>query len=185
MVTSNQPGKAVVAETVKASAVVTAIDKATRKVTLKTAKGKSFEVVVGEEVKNSTRSRAGCWWNWYVQALTMQVIRRRPRSSTQTWTAAQAMPGERPASGRRPEVTAADGGEPCCHDDHGGALERQHHRPDGRASRPTSRRGRRGRPDPGGVVEALAIAIEPAAKKPAAKRKRRAAAAGPLPETGC
>ena len=45
VVTANEPGKVAVAETVKASATVTAIDKATRKVSLKTASGKVFEVV--------------------------------------------------------------------------------------------------------------------------------------------
>jgi N-methylhydantoinase B/oxoprolinase/acetone carboxylase alpha subunit len=65
VVTANEPGKVAVAETVKASATVSAIDKATRKVSLKAASGKTFEVVAGAGCQElSTRSRwATNWWS--------------------------------------------------------------------------------------------------------------------------
>ena len=73
-VTSNQPGKVSMAETVKASATVTAIDKATRKVTLKNADGKTFEVVASADVKNFDQVKVGDQLVvQYVQALTMEV----------------------------------------------------------------------------------------------------------------
>ena len=59
VVTANEPGKVAVAETVKASATVSAIDKATRKVSLKAASGKTFEVVAsvdGLDVLDGTQA---------------------------------------------------------------------------------------------------------------------------------
>ena len=107
VVTSNQPGKVAVAETVKASATVTAIDKATRKVTLKNAQGKTFEVVAGDEVKNFDQIKVGdALVVQYVQALTLEVTKGGGlRSSTQTADTAQAKPGERPGAAGAREVT--------------------------------------------------------------------------------
>ena len=107
VVTSNQPGKVAVAETVKASATVTAIDKATRKVTLKNAQGKTFEVVAGDEVKNFDQIKVGdALVVQYVQALTLEVTKGGGlRSSTQTSDTAQAKPGERPGAAGAREVT--------------------------------------------------------------------------------
>ncbi len=107
VVTSNQPGKVSVAETVKVSAAVTAIDKATRKVTLKNAAGKTFEVVAGEEVKNFDQIKVGDQLVvQYVQALTLEVMAGGGlRSSTQTSDTVQAKPGERPGAAGAREVT--------------------------------------------------------------------------------
>ena len=174
VVTSNQPGKVAVAETVKASAVVTAIDKATRKVTLKTAKGKSFEVVAGEEVKNFDQIKVGDKLVvQYVQALTMEV---KPggglRSSTQTTDTAQAKPGERPgAAGAREVTVTADvmAVNPkamtiTVRGPNGNIIDLMVKNPD------HFKAVKVGDQIQAVYVEALAIAIEPAAKKkPAAK----------------
>ena len=58
-VNASTPGKVAMADTIKASALVTAIDKATRKVTLKGAKGEPFDVVAGDEVKNFDQIAVG------------------------------------------------------------------------------------------------------------------------------
>ena len=53
------PGQASLAEEVKAEATVTAIDLATRKVSLKNAEGKTFDLVAGEEVTNLQNLKVG------------------------------------------------------------------------------------------------------------------------------
>jgi hypothetical protein len=107
VVTSNQPGKVAVAETVKASASVIAIDKATRKVTLKTAAGKTFEVTAGPDVKNFDQVKVGDELVVeFVQALTMEVKTGGGlRGSTDQSQSAQAKPGERPGAAGAREVT--------------------------------------------------------------------------------
>ncbi len=106
-VTSNQPGKVSVAETVKASAAVTAIDKATRKVTLKNAAGKTFEVVAGPEVKNFDQIKVGDQLVvQYVQALTMEVKKGGSlRESTQSSDSTKNKPGQKPGGAVASEVT--------------------------------------------------------------------------------
>jgi predicted RecA/RadA family phage recombinase len=106
-VTSNQPGKVSVAETVKASATVTAIDKATRKVTLKRADGKTFEVVASADVKNFDQVKVGDQLVvQYVQALTMEVKKGGGlRESTQSSDKAQSKPGQKPGGAVASEVT--------------------------------------------------------------------------------
>jgi hypothetical protein len=107
VVTSNQPGKVAVAETVKASASVIAIDKATRKVTLKSAAGKTFEVTAGADVKNFDQVKVGDELVVeFIQALSLEV---KPggglRGSTGQSQTAQAKPGERPGAAGAREVT--------------------------------------------------------------------------------
>ena len=107
VVTSNQPGKVAVAETVKASASVIAIDKATRKVTLKNAAGKTFEVTAGADVKNFEQVKVGDELVVeFIQALSLEV---KPggglRGSTDQSQTAQAKPGERPGAAGAREVT--------------------------------------------------------------------------------
>ena len=53
------PGKAVATSTTTASAVIVAIDATNRIVTLKTASGKTVEVVAGPEVKNFDQLKVG------------------------------------------------------------------------------------------------------------------------------
>ena len=107
VVTSNQPGKVAVAETVKASASVIAIDKATRKVTLKKADGKTFEVVASADVKNFDQVKVGDQLVvQFVQALTVEVKKGGGlRESTQSSDSAQSKPGQKPGGAVASEVT--------------------------------------------------------------------------------
>ena len=106
-VTVNEPGKVGVAETLKLTAGVVAIDKASRMITLKTASGKVLDVVAGEDVKNFDQIKVGDQLVVvYAQALTMQVRKGGGiRSSTSTTDTAQAKPGEKPGAAGAREVT--------------------------------------------------------------------------------
>jgi len=106
-VTVNEPGKVGVAETVKLTAGVVGIDKASRTLTLKTAAGKTLDLVAGDEVKNFDQIKVGDQLVvQYAQALTLQVRKGGGiRSSTSTTDTAQAKPGERPAAVGAREVT--------------------------------------------------------------------------------
>ena len=53
------PGKAVVAQTVKATATITALDKTTRDITLKGPQGNLMTVTAGPEVKNFDKLKVG------------------------------------------------------------------------------------------------------------------------------
>jgi Cu/Ag efflux protein CusF len=101
----SEPGKAVAAEKVQASAVVTAIDKAARKLTLKDASGKVFELTAGDEVKNFAQIKVGDEIVVeFVRALSLELKKgggiRERRDAT---AAVAAKPGEKPAGavGRR------------------------------------------------------------------------------------
>ncbi|MCC6194276.1 MAG: hypothetical protein IT518_07390 [Burkholderiales bacterium] len=56
-IVATAPGKAVIAETVKIAASITAIDKANREVTLKGPQGNLVTVTAGSEVKNFEQFR--------------------------------------------------------------------------------------------------------------------------------
>ena len=58
-VVTKEPGKVGVAETVKVTATITAIDAATRAVTLKGPKGNEMVVTAGPEVKNLAQLKVG------------------------------------------------------------------------------------------------------------------------------
>jgi hypothetical protein len=108
-VVASEPGKAVIAQTVEASAKVVAIDKATRTVTLKDAKGKTFDVVAGDEVKRFDEIKLGdLIVVRYAQALTMQLMKTKAGKPTMTEreAAARAPATERPAGAIGREVTA-------------------------------------------------------------------------------
>jgi hypothetical protein len=109
-ITENAPGKVAMAEAVKVSALVTAIDKASRTVTLKGPQGNSFDVVAGDAVKNFAQIKVGDEVVVeYVRALTLEVkkstgIRERVDSAD----AVRAKPGEKPAGavGRQVKIVA-------------------------------------------------------------------------------
>jgi hypothetical protein len=108
-VVASEPGKAVIAETVEASAKVVAIDKATRTVTLRTAQGKSFDVVAGDEVKRFDEIKLGdLVVVRYFQALTMELMKTKAGkpAMTEREGAARAPAGERPGGAIGREVTA-------------------------------------------------------------------------------
>ena len=106
-VVASEPGKAAAMDTVKLTAGVAAIDKATRTVTLKTAKGKKLDVVAGPEVKNFDQIKVGDQLVvQYAQALTLEVKKGGGvRESTQDAGSAQAKAGEKPAAAKAHQVT--------------------------------------------------------------------------------
>jgi len=102
------PGKAVVVETLKVAATVTAIDKATRAVTLKGPKGNEFSVTAGPDVKNFDQIKVGDQVTLeYVEALSLQLKKGggAPVARTVQEGAAGAKPGERPAGAMGRQVT--------------------------------------------------------------------------------
>ena len=107
---ASEPGKAAMAQTVKASAVVTAIDKATRTVTLKRANGQSFDVAAGDEVRNFDQVKVGDEVVVeYVRALTMELKKGGGTpSKTESADAVRAKKGEKPgaAAGRQVAIMA-------------------------------------------------------------------------------
>ena len=102
------PGKAAAVETLKLTATITAIDKASRDVTLKGPQGNEMTVTAGPEVKNFDRLKVGDKVDLnYVEALTLElkkggglVVQR-----TETAGAAGAKPGEKPAGAVGRQVT--------------------------------------------------------------------------------
>jgi Cu/Ag efflux protein CusF len=106
-VSSSTPGKAFMAESVKASAIVTGIDKATRTVTLKGPKGNVFDVVAGDEVKNFEQIKIKDEVIvTYVQALSLEVRKGSGiRERSEGMDAASAAPGQKPAAAVGRHVT--------------------------------------------------------------------------------
>jgi len=106
-VSSNVPGKVSVAQTVKASAAVTAIDSATRTITLKRADGQTFDLVAGDEVKNFAQVKVGDEVVvQYARALTIGVKKASGApSSTVSTDAVKAAPGQKPGGAMGGQVT--------------------------------------------------------------------------------
>jgi len=107
-VITSEPGKAVIADTVKVTAQVTAIDKATRTVELKGPKGKTVSVVAGEEVRNFDQIKVGDMVAiQYVEALTLELQKSgAAKAPTEQTAAVRAKPGEKPAGAVGRQVTA-------------------------------------------------------------------------------
>lgn len=107
-VTSSQPGKVSSVTKIKASAVVTAIDGEARSFTLKGPKGRIFDVLAGDEIRNFDQIRVGDHVVVeYVRALSLEVrkgggIRERVDSADSARTA----PGEKPGGAEGKKVTA-------------------------------------------------------------------------------
>ena len=110
-VVSKAPGKVAMAQTVKATATITAIDAATRAVTLKGPKGNEMVVTAGPEVKNFAQLKVGDQVNIeYIESLALELKKGggAPVAATVKEGAAGAKPGERPAGimGRQVTVVA-------------------------------------------------------------------------------
>ncbi len=111
VVAGSAPGKAGVAQTVKITATITAIDKAARDVTLKGPKGNELTVTAGPEVKNFDKLKVGDQVDMqYVESLTLELkkgggllVARTDKSGV-----AGAKPGEKPAgvAGRQVTIVA-------------------------------------------------------------------------------
>jgi Cu/Ag efflux protein CusF len=101
---SSSPGKAQVARAVKVSATVSAIDKASRTITLKDAAGKEFPVVAGSEVRNFDQITVGSEVVvGMMQALALELKKGPGGAPTMVESADSA----RAASGAQPGAVAA------------------------------------------------------------------------------
>lgn len=109
-VSSSEPGKAFAGETVRASAVVIGINKSARTLTLKGPKGRYFDVVAGDQVKNfdqiKLRDEIALT---YVEAISLELRKGGGlRKKTERFDSAHAQPGEKPAEvvGRQVTIIA-------------------------------------------------------------------------------
>jgi hypothetical protein len=110
-VMKSEPGKVTVADAVRVTASVEAIDKAKRLVTLKGPEGNTFVVEAGPEVRNFDQIKVGdLVVVRYIEALTLELKKGggEMRQRTERESAAVAKPGERPgvAGGRQVTVIA-------------------------------------------------------------------------------
>jgi hypothetical protein len=110
-VTRSEPGKASVEHTVDVTATIIAIDKTTRDITLKGAKGNWIVVTAGPEVKNFDQMNVGDKVHArYIEALVLELKKGNDLAVTRTEeaSAAGAMPGAQPhgVAGRRITVVA-------------------------------------------------------------------------------
>ncbi len=111
VVAGSAPGKAGVARTVNVTATITAIDKATRDVTLKGPQGNELTVTAGPDIKNFNKLKVGDQVDAkYVEALTLQLLKGggQPVARTEQMGTASAKPGAQPAGavGRRVTIVA-------------------------------------------------------------------------------
>ena len=108
VVAGSTPGKAGVAQTVNITATITAIDKATRDITLKGQQGKEVTLTAGPDVKNFDQMKVGDQVNaQYVEALTLELKKGGGMAVARTTqdAAAGAKPGEKPAGAVGRQVT--------------------------------------------------------------------------------
>jgi hypothetical protein len=110
-VVATAPGKAVIADTIKISATITAIDKATRDVTLKGPDGNLVTVTAGADVKNFDQLKVGDQVDLqYVEALTLELKKGggKPVAKTEKADAVSAGKGATPggAVGRQVTIVA-------------------------------------------------------------------------------
>jgi hypothetical protein len=108
---ASAPGQVGVAKTVNITATITAIDKATRDVTLKGPKGNELMVTAGPDVKNFDSLKVGDQVDTkYVEALTVKLVKGggQPVAKTEQAAAAGAKPGAQPggAVGRQVTIVA-------------------------------------------------------------------------------
>lgn len=108
VVAGTAPGKGGVAEVVKLTAAITAIDKASRDVTLKGPQGNEVTLTAGPEVKNFDQMKVGDQVNVeYVQALTLELKKGGGLvvARTEQKGGAAAKPGDKPAGAAGRQVT--------------------------------------------------------------------------------
>jgi Cu/Ag efflux protein CusF len=108
MVAGTSPGKAGVAQVVKATATITAIDPATRDITLKGPQGNELTVTAGPDVKNFANLKVGDPVSVeYVEALTLELKKGGglPVQRTEQSGAMGAKQGAQPAGAVGRQVT--------------------------------------------------------------------------------
>lgn len=102
------PGKANLVEAVSAQATVTAIDMASRKVSLKNATGESFDIVAGEQVTNLANLKVGDVVALrYLQMLDLELLKGTAgvRKRIVEVAADKAEASEKPGAGIGKKVT--------------------------------------------------------------------------------
>jgi|KBSMisStandDraft_5_1062788.scaffolds.fasta_scaffold02909_5 hypothetical protein len=97
----SEPGKATAVSSVEATATVVAVNATTRAVTLKDARGKTFDVVCGDEVKNFSQIHVGNDVKvTYNEALTLELqkVRKASAPMSSSSSVSSAAPGSQPAA---------------------------------------------------------------------------------------
>ena len=108
-VVASEPGRAAIVAAAELSAQVVSIEKKTRTISLKGPKGKVMDVVAGNEVKNFGQIKVGdLVVVRYMQslALELQPVKRGGGGISVTEGAGKAEPGKRPAAGAVREIQA-------------------------------------------------------------------------------
>jgi len=108
MMAGTAPGKAAIAQTVKLTATITAIDKATRDVTLKGPQGNEVTLTAGPQVKNFDAMKVGDKVDVeYVEALTLELKKGGGLvvARTEQAGAVGAKPGQQPAGAVGRQIT--------------------------------------------------------------------------------
>ena len=108
-VVASEPGKAAIVGAAKVTAKIVEIDRKTRTVSLKGPKGKVIDIVAGDEVKNFDQIKVGDMVVvQYMQslALELQKVKSGMSGIQVSEGAAKAEPGQRPAVGAVREVQA-------------------------------------------------------------------------------
>ena len=111
VVAETAPGKAGVAQTIKITATITAIDKATRDITLKGPQGNEVVVTAGPDVKNFDNMKVGDQVNaQYVEALTLELKKGGGTTVARSDQGGvlEAKPGQKPGgvAGRQVTIVA-------------------------------------------------------------------------------
>lgn len=111
VVAASSPGQATLAQAVTVTATVTAVDAAKRQVTLKGPRGNEVPMTVGPDVRNLEQVKVGDQVNVrYIESLSLTLKKdgKELRGSSITDDAARAPQGERPggAAARQVEITA-------------------------------------------------------------------------------
>ena len=112
VVVGKGPGVAGAMQTVKMTGTITAIDSATRAVTLKGPQGRELTITAGPEVKNFAQMKVGDQVNAeYLEALTLELKKGGKAivaRTEETGVASPAKAGDKPAgiAGRQVKVTA-------------------------------------------------------------------------------
>lgn len=105
---TSSPGKVGVAQTAEVSATITAIDKATRGITLKGPKGDEVKIVAGPEVKNFDQLKVGDVVKMkYYESLALELKKGGGLKveKTEQTGGARAKPGEQPGAVAGRQVT--------------------------------------------------------------------------------
>ncbi len=108
-IVASEPGKAAAVRTAEVSALVVAIDAKTRTITLKGPKGQVVDIVAGDEVQNFPQIKVGDFLKVrYMQSLALELQKTKTGASgiSAQGAAVQAAPGQRPAIAAAGEVTA-------------------------------------------------------------------------------